>query len=86
MGYITPAVWGCIQGFAEGDKMGSGQPMCGLATSPLLFGVSSTLHSGGQSEIWAINGRIGYIIPMVWEGGDPLECGTKLDVATKWED
>ena len=29
-------------------------------------------------EIWAINGRIGYIIPMVWGGGGGFRVWNKI--------
>ena len=54
--------------------------MGGLATTPLLFGGSATLHSGGQNQRWPMNGRIGYITATVCGARNALEWGDKIRI------
>ena len=49
------------QRMKEGDKVRSSPQVEGLATSPLPFGVSPRLQSGGLSQKWPTCGRVGYV-------------------------
>ena len=46
--------------------MRSGPQVGGLATHPLPYGGSPTLHSGGQNEEWPTTGQVGYLTPALW--------------------
>ena len=59
--------WGEIRG---GPRMG------GLAATPLPYGGSPKLQSGGQNQKWPTSGPIGYITPAVW-GSPTLHNGGK---------
>ena len=55
-----------------------------LATSPLPYGGSPPLQSGGQNQKWPTSGEIGYLTPAVSGSPTAAERGAKSEVAHKW--
>ena len=61
-----PRRLGGPQHFTAGNKIRSGPQVGLVATSPLLYGGSPTLQSGGQNRKWPTSGPGGYILPAAW--------------------
>ena len=56
----------------------------GLVTSPLPFGGSPTLHSGGQNQKGPTCGSIYYITLATRRVPNALEQGTESEMAQQW--
>ena len=70
--------------FRAGGKIRSGPQVGKLATSPLPYRGSPTLHSGGQNQKWPTSGQSGYLTPAVSGIPTASERGAKSEVAHKW--
>ena len=70
--------------FRAGGKIRSGPQVGNLATSPLPYRGSPTLHSGGQNQKWPTSGQSGYLTPAVSGIPTASERGAKSEVAHKW--
>ena len=55
-----------------------------LATSPLPYGGSPLLQSGGQNQKWPTSGQSGYLTPAVSGIPTASEWGAKSELAHKW--
>ena len=55
-----------------------------MATSPLPYGGSPPLQSGGQNQKWPTSGQNGYLTPAVSGIPNASERGAKSEVAHKW--
>ena len=68
----------------RGEKITSGprSPTSGgMAASPLPYGGSTTLHSGGQNQKWPSTEEIGYIALAAWVVPKTLETHKKHEMA-----
>ena len=81
-----PCLMGGPQRFIAGNKITSAPHVGGLATSPLPYGGSLTLHSGEQDQTCLAWGRTGYITLDVWGVPNAFERGTRSEVAHMWVD
>ena len=67
-----------------GGKIRSGPQVGKVATSPLPYGGSPPLQSGGQNQKWPTSGQSGYLTPAVSGIPTASERGSTLEVAHKW--
>ena len=70
--------------FRAGGKIRSGPQVGKMATSPLPYRGSPSLHSGGQNQKWPTSGQSGYLTPAVSGIPTASERGAKSEVAHKW--
>ena len=70
--------------FRAGGKIRSGPQVGKKATSPLPYGGSLPLQSGGQNQKWPTSGQNGHLTPAVSGIPTASQRGAKSEVAHKW--
>ena len=78
-----PCPIGDPNGSRVGGKIRSGPQVGEMATSPLQYGGSPPLESGGQNQEWPTSGQGGYLTPAVSGIPTAAERGAKSEVPDK---